>query len=159
MATPIEQTATLDGVISEASNSEWLDLQPEDLIAMYRTMYTSRKVDDREIALKRQNKIFFQISSAGHEAALVVAGRALRSGHDWFFTYYRDRALALELGMTPYEMFLQAVGAADDPATGGRQMPGHFDTRIIESSRRRALRAPSLTRQWVVLRLSSAHKT
>ncbi len=137
MATPIEQTSTLDGVISETSNSEWLDLRPEDLIAMYRTMYTSRKVDDREILLKRQNKIFFQISSAGHEAALVAAGRALRSGHDWFFTYYRDRALALELGMTPYEMFLQAVGAADDPATGGRQMPGHFghaDYRIVTAS-------------------------
>jgi 2-oxoisovalerate dehydrogenase E1 component len=137
MATPIEQTSTLDGVISETSNSEWLDLRPEDLIAMYRTMYTSRKVDDREILLKRQNKIFFQISSAGHEAALVAAGRALRSGHDWFFTYYRDRTLALELGMTPYEMFLQAVGAADDPATGGRQMPGHFghaDYRIVTAS-------------------------
>ena len=118
-------------------DSKWLDLQSEDLVAIYRTMYTSRKVDDREILLKRQNKIFFQISSAGHEAALVAAGRALRSGHDWFFTYYRDRALALELGMTPYEMFLQAVGAADDPSTGGRQMPGHFghaDYRIVTAS-------------------------
>lgn len=105
---------------------EWLDLTADDLIGLYKTMYTSRQIDDREIAMKRQNKIFFQISGAGHEAVLVAAARALRPGHDWFFTYYRDRALCLEIGMTPYQMFLQAVGAASDPSTGGRQMPGHY---------------------------------
>ncbi len=137
MATPIERTRDLERAVAALSRPEWLDLRADDLIAMYRVMFTSRAIDDREIVMKRQNKIFFQISGAGHEAVLVAAGRALRSGHDWFFTYYRDRALCLELGMTPYEMFLEAVGAADDPSTGGRQMPGHYGHaayRIVTSS-------------------------
>ncbi len=101
-------------------------LQPADLLSMYRTMYLSRRIDDRELLMKRQQKIFFQISGAGHEAIGVAAGMALRSAYDWFFTYYRDRALALQLGVTPYEMFLEGVAAADDPASGGRQMPSHW---------------------------------
>ncbi len=104
-------------------------LQPADLVSMYRTMYLSRRMDDRELLMKRQQKIFFQISGAGHEAIGVAAGLALRSAHDWFFTYYRDRALALQIGVTPYDMFLQGVGAADDPASGGRQMPSHWGHR------------------------------
>ncbi|MGB0064720.1 MAG: dehydrogenase E1 component subunit alpha/beta [Terracidiphilus sp.] len=98
------------------------------LVEIYRLMFLSRAVDDREVLLKRQQKIFFQLSAAGHEALQVGAALALRPGYDWFFPYYRDRALALALGVTPYDMLLQAVGAADDPASGGRQMPTHWSS-------------------------------
>ncbi|HUX45025.1 MAG TPA: dehydrogenase E1 component subunit alpha/beta [Terracidiphilus sp.] len=104
-------------------------LGPQQCIEMYRLMFLSRRVDDREILLKRQQKIFFQISCAGHEALQVGAALALRPGYDWFFPYYRDRALCLALGVSPTDMFLQAVGAATDPASGGRQMPTHWSSR------------------------------
>jgi 2-oxoisovalerate dehydrogenase E1 component len=106
-------------------------LNHQRMVEIYRLMYLSRRVDDREILLKRQQKIFFQISAAGHEALQVAAALALKPGYDWFFPYYRDRALCLALGVTPTDMMLQAVGAASDPASGGRQMPTHWSSRPL----------------------------
>ncbi|MFN0166584.1 MAG: thiamine pyrophosphate-dependent enzyme [Bryobacteraceae bacterium] len=125
-------------LVPQASTTDRLSgLTPEFLIGAFRTMHLSRRMDDREVALKRQNRIFFQISGAGHEAIQVAAAHALRPGHDWVYPYYRDRALCLGLGATPRQMLLQSVGAAEDPSSGGRQMPSHWSfpsLRIVSAS-------------------------
>ena len=116
-------------VVAERSRTKTVaGFTPERLIEIYRLIYLSRRTDDREIILKHQQKIFFQISGAGHEALLVAAGLVLKSGYDWFFPYYRDRGLVLALGVSVEDLLLQSVGAASDPASGGRQMPSHWSS-------------------------------
>ena len=127
--------ATLERDLGADIESDLPD--PRTLLAWYRTMVTARALDDREGQLYRQGKVFFQIAGAGHEAIQVALAHRLRPGSDWFCLYYRDRALALALGVTPVEQLLQGMGAEADPASGGRQMPAHFaDTRynIVSAS-------------------------
>jgi len=129
--THVPESAADGGLEHGALNPQQGAVSAQEMVRIYRLMYLSRRIDDREILLKRQQKIFFQVSGAGHEALQVAAALALRPGYDWFFPYYRDRALCLALGVTPTEMLLQAVGAGTDTASGGRQMPTHWSSRPL----------------------------
>ena len=123
----VEPAATLEAKVAERYHG----LTPTRFLDAYRMMLLSRKVDDREIKLKRQNKAFFQVNGAGHEAVLVAAGMLLKPSSDWYFAYYRDRALTLATGMTAFEQFMASVSSASDPSSGGRQMPSHWAHRAL----------------------------
>src|SRR5579862_7197827 len=116
----------LDAILSTTVPGEWRGVPADEAVADYRTARLSQSVDERQITIHKQGRSYFHISGAGHEALLLGLARSLRPGYDWFFPYYRDLALVLALGVSPYDVLLQAVGSADDPSSSGRQMPSHW---------------------------------
>lgn len=103
-----------------------LGLSDTDVLNMYEKMLLARKFDERGLILQRSGKINFHVSGIGQEAAQVGAAFALQKQKDYFLPYYRDYAFVLSVGMTVEDLMLSIFAKADDPASGGRQMPGHF---------------------------------
>ena len=116
--------------LSDTSH-EALGLTPDDLLSMYRTMLTARLVDEAAIRLNRQGKAPFVVPVSGHEGCQIGTAWALERGRDVWLPYYRDLGVVLVAGMTPYEVFLGLFAKADDPASGGRQMPAHWSSRRL----------------------------
>ncbi|MFN8369357.1 MAG: dehydrogenase E1 component subunit alpha/beta [Bacteriovoracaceae bacterium] len=106
-------------------------LSKSDLVWFLRNIYLSRKTDDAEMLMKKQNTAFFQISGAGHEGVLTAISKVLKPTYDYFLCYYRDRALCLGLGVSVYEMLCQANGNTGDTSSHGRQMPAHFGNKKL----------------------------
>jgi len=104
-------------------------LSKEEVISAFRTMYLSREMDKKTMNLLKQGKTFFHIAGSGHEAIQAAAGMQLNPHNDWIFPYYRDLCAALSCGIKPYEIFLQCFAKADDPASGGRQLPCHYSAK------------------------------
>ncbi len=102
------------------------DLEPGLMKHIYRSLLLARRMDERLMVLLRQGKSHFHIGSSGHEAAQIAAALLFEPGVDWAFPYYRDLPFVLEWGMSPYEVFLHSFGKAEDPSSGGRQMPSHW---------------------------------
>lgn len=119
------------GTDNKQNEHEQLGLTNGQVIDMYKYMLLARKFDERNLLLQRAGKINFHVSGIGQEAAQVAAAFALDREKDYFLPYYRDYALVLSVGMTPRELMLSAFAKAEDPNSGGRQMPGHFGSKRL----------------------------
>jgi len=117
--------------VTRRSSHEALGLSADDLVSMYRTMVTARLIDEASFRLNRQGKAAFVVPVSGHEGCQVGTAWALERGRDVWLPYYRDVGVVLVAGMTPYDIFLGLFAKAEDPSSGGRQMPSHWGSRRL----------------------------